>query len=152
MTNLLILSTVLLQTSSTAAPEIGLRDTKGKEWTLEKLQKDKVYLVEFWATWCTTCRKIAPIVEAFVKENRNDSFEFLSVTVDTDMGALGKYLKDKKPEYPVLLDPKFKMATAWKAPEIPRMFLVKNKTILWQNTGDVTRAALDKALAAAKRK
>lgn len=152
MKTLLILSAAIAQTGQVAdAPELGVRDTKGKEWTLAKLEKDKVYLVEFWATWCTTCRKIAPIVESFVKDNRGKEFEFLSVSVDSDRKTLADYLNQKKPEYPVLLDPEFKMATRWKAPEIPRMFLVKNGKIVWQNLGDVTRSKLDEALAMAKR-
>lgn len=134
------------------APEIGVKDTKGKEWTVAKLEKDKVYLIEFWATWCATCKKIAPTVSDFVNANRGESFEFLSVSVDTDKQALASYLREKKPKYPVLLDPTFKMAKAWDAVQVPKMFLVKNGQVLWSKVGEVSRKELDEALKQAKAK
>ena len=146
----LTLLVVCLLISSVAladkAPEIGIKDTKGKTWTVEKLEKDKVYFVEFWATWCATCKKIAPTLTEFVKDNRGKDFEFLSVSVDTDKRALAAYLREKKPKYPVLLDPTFKMAQAWGAVQVPKMFLVKNGEVLWSKTGNVTRKELDDAL------
>lgn len=132
--------------ADTSAPELGVKDTQGKTWTLKKLEKDKIYFIEFWATWCSTCKQIAPIIESFVADNRGDEFEFLSVSVDSDKNALLDYLKSKKPKYPVLLDSDFEMAKRWDANEIPKMFLVKNGKVIWSKIGKVNRKELDEAL------
>lgn len=131
------------------APELDLKDTKGNVWTIAKLTKDKVYLVEFWATWCSTCKKIAPVIEEFVKTNRGDKLEYLSVSIDTDKSALIAYLKAKKPEWPVLLDPEFNAAERWKAMEVPRFAVVKNGNLVWVKTGEVKKQELESAYQAA---
>ncbi|MDI9639362.1 TlpA disulfide reductase family protein [Kamptonema cortianum] len=132
------------------APEIGVSDTQGKKWTLKKLEKDKVYFIEFWATWCGICKKIEPTVDAFVKANRGDKFEYLSVSIDEDLGELRAYLQKKKPAYPVLMDPSSEMAKRWKVEAVPMAFFVKNGRILWEKKGEFTRAELDDGLKHAK--
>lgn len=142
----ILLAMASLAMAQSKAPDFSVKDTKGKTWTLKSLEKDKIYFFEFWATWCTTCKEIAPIIEKFVEENRGKTFEHLSISLDTDKKALAKYLSSKKPEYPVLLDPKFTMAKDWDAMEVPMMYLVKNGKILWSKKGKVKKSELDSAL------
>lgn len=45
------------------------------------LQADRPVLVDFWATWCTPCRMIAPIVEELSAE-LGDQVRFMKLDVD----------------------------------------------------------------------
>lgn len=143
-------ASLLAQTAAKAAPEIGIKDTKGKTWNLKDLEKDKVYFIEFWATWCGTCKKIDPIVRTFVTENRGKEMEFLSVSIDTDMKKLGDDLKVRKPAYPVLVDKDGTMWKAWNVEAVPAMFMVKNGKIVWSHVGEIKSGDLEKALTTAK--
>lgn len=42
--------------------------------------KDKVIVMEFFATWCNPCKMLAPVLEEFAK--KNDSVEVYKVDVD----------------------------------------------------------------------
>jgi thiol-disulfide isomerase/thioredoxin/outer membrane lipoprotein-sorting protein len=50
----------------TAAPDFVLRDLDGREVSLAGL-RDKVVLLDFWATWCAPCRAELPIVASLEK-------------------------------------------------------------------------------------
>lgn len=55
----------------------------------EKINKEKIVLVDFWATWCGPCRILSPILDELSKEYEEDLIEFKKVNVD-DNGALVK--------------------------------------------------------------
>lgn len=54
----------------------------GKPMTLAAL-KDKVLLVNLWATWCAPCRAEMPALDALQAKMGGDDFEVVAVNVDT---------------------------------------------------------------------
>lgn len=126
-------------------PELELRDTQGKLWKKETLESGRVYLIEFWATWCSTCRAIAPEVKKFVATKEDAKFTYLAVSVDDDLAALRKWAKAEKPSYPVLLDPDFAAMGRWQVKEVPSFFLVKNGQVLWRHTGSLKSGDIESA-------
>lgn len=72
-----------------AAPEIALKNTKGKIIKLSSL-KGKVVLIDFWASWCGPCRHENPnVVQVFQKYKKakfktGKGFEVFSVSIDSD--------------------------------------------------------------------
>lgn len=57
-------------------------DPAGQPMTLGSL-KDKVLLVNLWATWCAPCRAEMPALDALQGEMGGDDFEVVAVNVDT---------------------------------------------------------------------
>jgi thiol-disulfide isomerase/thioredoxin len=64
-------------------PEIRLPDLEGRQWTLGE-QRGKVVLVNFWATWCSPCRREIPDLEKIAAEFRGPGFELVGVAMDED--------------------------------------------------------------------
>ncbi len=45
-------------------------------------ENDTVYLVNFWATWCTPCRKEMPAIKSVAEKYRDKPFKVLLVSLD----------------------------------------------------------------------
>lgn len=124
-------------------PELGLKTLQGKVVEKKDLVKGRVYLIEFWATWCTTCKKIAPMLQDVYKQYKGESFEMYSVSIDTDLAALQKQLREKPFANPVLLDPTNETFKRWKLTQVPATFLVKDGKIVHEWIGDIKKEDLE---------
>jgi thioredoxin 1 len=51
------------------------------EFESKVLKSDKPVLVDFWATWCSPCRMIAPIVEE-IRGEMGDKVQVLKMDID----------------------------------------------------------------------
>ncbi len=54
------------------APSLELRFVKGKPVTLEEGRGEKVYVVEFWATWCVPCKVSIPHLTKLQERFKDD--------------------------------------------------------------------------------
>jgi len=127
-------------------PALDLRDTKGNTWTLASLPREKPVLIEFWATWCTTCRAMAPMLKNIYRDRAAGSWDYVTISIDTDLSALTKYIEAERPAWPVLLDRKGSASKAWKVKSVPAFFIVKNGVIQAKWEGKIERKALELAL------
>jgi thioredoxin 1 len=51
---------------------------------------DKPVVVDFWATWCGPCLKVAPILEELAEE-QSDKFTIAKLDVDVNVATATKY-------------------------------------------------------------
>lgn len=75
-----------LNSGSQTAPEITLNNPDGVKISLSSL-KGKYVLVDFWASWCSPCRKESPNVVRLYNEYKDKGFTVLSVSLDNDVNA-----------------------------------------------------------------
>jgi peroxiredoxin len=76
-------------------------DISGKEISFEKYL-GKVVLIDFWATWCSPCLAEMPNLKKLYDEFKDQDFEIIGISVDTDKEQLNKYLKEKGIEWPII--------------------------------------------------
>jgi thiol-disulfide isomerase/thioredoxin len=72
---------MLLPTLDAPAPELSYYDTEGRKRTLAEL-RGRVVLLNFWATWCTPCRKEMPMLSALQREHADDGLVVLYVSLE----------------------------------------------------------------------
>ena len=135
------------QATPPSLPALDIKDTKGKRWTNDVLKKEgKVYFIEFWATWCTSCKQMEPMIKEVYSKFKGDRFEMLSISIDETPADVIKHLKEKPFPNPVLLDTAGKTWKAWKVENVPAFFLVKDGRILWQAKGIQKRETLEQVI------
>ena len=65
-----------------AAPAIDVAHwVKGEEVT--KFEKDQIYVVEFWATWCGPCRSGMPHLSELQEKHAEDGVTIIGVSNET---------------------------------------------------------------------
>jgi thiol-disulfide isomerase/thioredoxin len=80
-----------MPTMSRPAPALTYFDTAGKLHALSDL-KGKVVLLNFWATWCTPCRREMPMLSKLQKVHADDGFVVLYVSLE-DPPVLADFLR-----------------------------------------------------------
>jgi cytochrome c biogenesis protein CcmG, thiol:disulfide interchange protein DsbE len=63
------------------APPLVLTRLDGQPFDLAKL-RDKVVLINFWATWCAPCRKEFPLLGAFYRRYHDRGLEVIAISID----------------------------------------------------------------------
>lgn len=62
----------------------------------------KYYIFYYTASWCGPCQKYTPTLVEFYKKNKNDNFEVVLITSDSDEDAMEGYAKEKEMPWPQL--------------------------------------------------
>jgi peroxiredoxin len=73
--------------------EIALADTSGRLVRLSDL-KGKYVLVDFWASWCSPCRKENPNLVNVYNKFKHKGFEIFGVSLDQNKNSWIKAIKD----------------------------------------------------------
>ena len=78
-------------------------DAKGKSVTSDSF-KNKVVLIDFWATWCGPCIKGIPKMKEMYANNNKKGFEIVGISVDADPKVLEKFLDKEKLPWTIIHD------------------------------------------------
>jgi peroxiredoxin len=84
------------------APAFTRRDLAGQIINLNSF-RDKVVLLNFWATWCAPCQTEMPVFSAWQREYGSQGFQVIGISMDDDAGAARKLVEELKIAYPVAM-------------------------------------------------
>src|SRR3989442_1268845 len=117
-------------------PAVRLQRFGGGHASLETW-KDRLVVLNFWATWCTPCTLEMPTLEALWRDYRARGLVVVAISVDrgAPRPLLEPYLKNLSITFPVLLDPEMATAGAWRVTGLPATFVIRPG-------GEVTGVAL----------
>jgi peroxiredoxin len=89
--------------------------------------RDKLVVLNFWATWCQPCALEMPSLEALWRRYRDRGLVVVGVSVDrgSPRGLLEPYVRNLKLTFPILLDPDSKTSDGWRVTALPATFIVR---------------------------
>lgn len=62
---------------------------------LDGLQKNRVYLVDFWASWCPPCRESFPDLARMKAKYGSEGLEVVAISIDDDPNDAAKFLTEQ---------------------------------------------------------
>lgn len=117
-------------------PATWLQGTPITQW-----EKDKVYILEFWATWCGPCVASIPHLETIHQEitakKINAQLVGINIKDKTPPEKLKQFLAERRvvPSYAIAADTEKNTDELWVRPRkmvgIPHAIAVKNGKVLW---------------------
>ena len=96
-----------------AAPDFVLKAPDGSTLRLSDLQGRPV-IVNFWATWCPTCRSEMPdVVKTFDTQNAS-GLQIVGVNLRENDEKVAEYAKDHGATFPMVIDRSGEVARTWR--------------------------------------
>jgi peroxiredoxin len=89
--------------------------------------RDKLVVLNFWATWCTPCTIEMPSLEALWRDYKDRGLVVVGVSVDrgAPRTLIAPYLENLHLTFPILLDGQMETANAWRVPGVPATFVIR---------------------------
>jgi peroxiredoxin len=105
------------------APDVTLQTLAGKPFRLQDY-KDKVILLDFWATYCQPCHDSIPVFQKLHEEFNPKGLAVIGISIDVYSGHVGDFAKEIGMTYPVALDTQHDSAAAYGVTKLPVTWLV----------------------------
>ena len=110
-------------TDRKAAPTFALKDSSGKAARLNNY-RGKVVLLDFWATWCTGCKKEIPWFAEFQRKYAKAGLAVVGVSMDEEgWKAVKPFLAEHSIPYRILLGDE-SIAQSYGVQNLPDTFLI----------------------------
>ena len=110
-------------TAGAATPALKLRDLDNKEHDLSQY-RGQVVLVQFWATYCTPCRKEMPSMNKMMTKMGKTPFKILAVNMGETEEEVKTFVNEVKPAFTILMDPVGNSIADWRVFAAPSNFII----------------------------
>jgi thiol-disulfide isomerase/thioredoxin len=121
--------TLLLLASSLLAYQKGDILTPAMMQTL-KMQKNKLYVVDFFASWCGSCKKEMPLIKKVNAQVDTAKVEILGIDVDTKIAHAKAFQKKMAINFRVINDTNNAIIKEFQALGMPSLYYIKDGKVL----------------------
>ena len=125
-----------------SVPSVTVKSLDGQSFDLKEFASDpeKVYIIDFWATWCSPCKKELDAIADYYEDWQDRyNVELIAITIDNQR-ALPKVpgiVETKGWEYVIFAGNEEAMRNAFNFQTIPQTVVAKGGLILHEHNGYV---------------
>jgi thiol-disulfide isomerase/thioredoxin len=114
---------------TTLAPSFSLEDRGGRRVSLSDF-RDRVVLLDFWATWCAPCRASMPKVEKLHQRFGSRGLQVIGINIEGRSDEVIEYIDDGGYSFLFLFDGgnwRSNISRAYGVTSIPRSYLIDRR-------------------------
>lgn len=98
--------------------------------------RGKYVLINFFATWCSSCMKELPYIEKIHHKFKNKNIVIIAIGREHDMAELVAFNKEKHYTFNIATDPNRIIYNLFATKYVPRNYIISPKgKIIYQHTG-----------------
>lgn len=130
-----------LHAQTTTLPDTQIKDVNtGKKLEFNQtVEKGKVTLISFWATWCVPCKKeIKSVREKLPTWKAETDFNYMTVSIDESRaeGLVRSYAKSQGWDFPYYMDPNSDLKRSLNFQTVPFTMIVdKDGKVAYMHSG-----------------
>lgn len=98
---------------------------------------NKVYIVDFFASWCGSCKKELPLISKANTKIDKSKVEIIGIDVDKDISKALAFQNSLKLNFKVINDPQNLIISEFSPIGMPTLYYIKNKKVIGIVTGAV---------------
>lgn len=126
------------------APELSLENLNGGSESLADF-RDKVVLVNNWATWCPPCKAELPTLVAYYNAHASEGFVIIGIEAGEPASEVAQFVEQFQITYLVWLDPSNLAGRAFGNSNLPNSYVIDRTGMIrlaW--TGQISQDTLEK--------
>ena len=133
-------------TSNVAAVNFALETPDGTALALSDF-RGQIVLVNFWATWCPSCKAEMGALETYYEGHKAEGFVIVAVNYKESATAVTDFIAKEALSFPVVLDTTGRITAKYGVTGIPTSFFIdRDGNVLGYWPGGLTNATLEKSL------
>lgn len=111
------------------APRFSAKTLDGEKFSSDSL-KGKVVLIQFWATWCTYCKRDEGPLAALTKEFEKDGLVVLAVDMGEPRRKVKKFVEEAPRPWKIVLAEDTTLAAICEAKDYPMYVLIDREGVV----------------------
>lgn len=91
-----------------------------------KMFQSKVYIVNFFASWCSSCKVELPLISKLNTQIDKQKYQIIGINSDTNINKGKKFVKELNLNFDVIYDYKLKLISKFNPIGVPAIYYIKD--------------------------